>query len=91
VIHKECYARYAKSHEKLANWHKEDFGGIVINNKVFQFTDNGFEESKEDVNTVNTADKVMLQNYGRPYKDGKPTGSFYKFAKKVEESSVKTW
>jgi len=91
VIHKECYARYGKSHELLANWQQEDFEGIVINNKVFKFTEGGIEELKEEVSAVNAADKVVLQNYGRPYKDGKPTGSYYKFAKKVEDNDVKVW
>lgn len=31
-------------------------------------------------------DKVVLQNYGRPYNDaGKPTGTYYKYAKANDE------
>ena len=33
VIHKECYARYGKSHEVLANWSPEDFDFVVVDNK----------------------------------------------------------
>ena len=35
-----------------------------------------------DAKAVQAADKLALQNYGRPYSAaGKPTGTFYKYAK----------
>lgn len=39
-----------------------------------------------NVDAIAAADKMTLQNYGRPYDAaGKPTGTFYKYAKKHEE------
>ncbi len=51
--------------------------------------DNTFYEHQEearrddvDVKQLQARDKDVLQNYGRPYNEqGKPTGSYYKFAK----------
>jgi len=51
----------------------------------------GAEVIGEEVKVVGEVDKVVLQNYGRPYIGGKPTGTYYKFAKKVEDNDVKVW
>eukprot|EP01125_Pyxidicula_operculata_P022704 TRINITY_DN9513_c0_g1_i1.p1 TRINITY_DN9513_c0_g1~~TRINITY_DN9513_c0_g1_i1.p1 ORF type:complete len:382 (+),score=96.01 TRINITY_DN9513_c0_g1_i1:26-1171(+) len=92
AIHKECYDRYGSSHEKLSNWNVSDFEGIVTNGKFYKFTENGgIEETNEDVTQLNNKDKTTLQNYGRPYKDGKTSGSFYAMAKKFEDKDVFTW
>jgi len=94
-IHHECYARYGASHTALANWQKEDFEGLVVGNRFWRFSDeNGgtyLEVMDEDVKALNERDKMMLQNYGRPYNAGKPTGTYYKFSKKVESNDVKVW
>ena len=91
AIHKECYERYGASHRKLANWAPEDFECIVVQDKLYPLTleDGGtsvvFDAEKdikeEDVKVVQANDKTILQNYGRPYKDNKPTGSYYALAK----------
>ena len=66
-VHAECYVRYGKSHEVLANWSAEDFTGELD------------RLDKE----ANAADTLLLQNYGRPYTEaGKPQGTYYKYAKK---------
>jgi hypothetical protein len=73
----------------------EDFEGVIIGNKFYRFLgDEGnkkIEETQEDVKVINERDKTLLQNYGRPYKDGKPTGTYYKYAKKVEDNNVQVW
>merc|ERR1712034_148771 len=33
------------------------------------------------VTEVEKQDKTVLQNYGRPYREGRPSGTYYKFAK----------
>jgi len=38
-----------------------------------------FQEKTQD---ILKEDKVALQNYGRPYKNGRPVGNYYKHAKK---------
>jgi hypothetical protein len=84
-IHRECYQRYGLSHLELANYQKDDFEGVIIGSKFYQFREgNHLEETQEDIKVIIEKDKMVLQNYGRPYNAGKPSGSYYKFAKKVE-------
>jgi len=91
VIHQNCFHRYGESHKALANYSPNDFEGIVIGGKFYLNTKEGLvQDEKSDVGEINSQDKVILQNYGRPYKDGKPTGSYYKFAKKIHEN-LKVW
>jgi hypothetical protein len=73
------YKRYGESHRALANWQREDFSYIHSNGKAYRGREvvEGVDESKLQVN-----DKLVLQNYGRPY-DGKPTGTYYKYAKRA--------
>jgi len=93
-IHRDCYQRYGASHLDLANYAKQDFEGVIIGNKYYQFGNDGSQlvETQEDIKGIIEQDKNMLQNYGRPYSNaGKPYGSYYKFAKKVEENNVEVW
>lgn len=94
AIHKECYDRYGESHRRLANWAPEDFECIAVQDKlhpllfdeekkdgVATFNEEG-EHLKEEAKQVTANDKVVLQNYGRPYnQENKPTGSYYSLAK----------
>jgi len=80
------YKRYGESHKALANWQREDFSYVFSGGKAYRGKDvvAGVDESKTQAN-----DKLVLQNYGRPY-DGKPTGTYYKFAKRLR-SDVDDW
>jgi len=98
VIWKQAYQRYGKSHTLLANWNKNDFEGTIVNDVYYAFKQVGNDvllvedQNEKDVRKIIADDKLILQNYGRPYKDNKtPTGSYYKFAKKFEENEVKSW
>jgi len=92
-IHGSCYQRYGASHVILGNWKREDFEGFVVENKFYKFSEDfkGVEVPEEDVKGLSEKDKNVLQNYGRPYSGGKPSGTYYKFAKKVENKDVKFW
>ncbi len=87
AVHASCYDRYMRSNELLANWRAEDFEGAVVGTEFVPFSANGkpqFDAAKpvENVEAVAASDKMTLQNYGRPYDAaGKPTGTFYKYAK----------
>jgi len=86
--HSECYARYGSSHEKLAAWDPEDFERVIVNSsKVCRASDMSPYE-KQDLTAVKKQDALGLQNYGRPFVDGKPSGTFYKYAKKPP---LKNW
>jgi hypothetical protein len=80
------YKRYGESHRALANWQREDFSYVFSNGKAYRGREvvEGMDESKMQAN-----DKLVLQNYGRPY-DGKPTGTYYKYAKRVR-ADVDDW
>lgn len=83
------YKRYGDSHKALANWNKEDFSYVFADGKAYRGKEVvvGVDESK-----TQNSDKLALQNYGRPYdtKDGKPTGTYYKFAKRAR-SEIDDW
>eukprot|EP00465_Bigelowiella_longifila_P002563 CAMPEP_0185277274 /NCGR_PEP_ID=MMETSP1359-20130426/58228_1 /TAXON_ID=552665 /ORGANISM="Bigelowiella longifila, Strain CCMP242" /LENGTH=246 /DNA_ID=CAMNT_0027871327 /DNA_START=217 /DNA_END=958 /DNA_ORIENTATION=+ len=77
-----AYARYGMSHRALSNWNAKDFSRVIVNGKtVAQSGD--FKVMKENADDILKKDKLALQNYGRPYReDGRPSGNFYKYAKK---------
>jgi hypothetical protein len=90
-IHGDCYNRYGNSHLELANYNPADFEGVIVGNKYYKFSGDGnLEETQEDIKAITEKDKSVLQNYGRPYQLGKPTGSYYKYAKKIEEN-IEVW
>lgn len=89
-IHSQCYARYGDSHRALAKWHPQDFTelGLVGGDapeRIFRFggkPDTDLIPSNEDPKAMQAADKLALQNYGRPYDvNGKPQGCYYSYAK----------
>lgn len=85
-IHAQYYQKYGESHARLANWTPDKFEGFVADNKVYKFVKPGSLEGaldvKVDAKAAQGADKLALQNFGRPYgPTGSPTGSFYKYPK----------
>jgi hypothetical protein len=98
AIHKACYDRYGASHRRLSNWSADDFDGIVsedgkrvVARRMNSHSSSSDGERKEDVQPLSASDdakivanedKLVLQNYGRPYSEtGRPTGTYYKHAK----------
>ena len=94
AIHRECYSRYGESHKQLANWSPADFHSIAYDGKkIYRFQSSSLEliEAPEvDIKAVQADDKLHLQNYGRPYAEGKPRGSYYKYPKKFP-ADVNAW
>eukprot|EP00939_MAST-03C_sp_MAST-3C-sp1_P004579 g4579.t1 len=82
-----CYDRYGESHKGLATWDPSDFEYLAVSGgKAFLRSGDlaaVSDKSESDYKAMQKADKTTLQNYGRPYdeKSGRPTGSFYKYAK----------
>jgi len=80
-IYKEAYDSLDKNHKLLANYLAKDFMYRLRGDTVFHAVTHmpcKFEKSE-----VVTKDKSVLQNYGRPYSEQKPTGTYYKYAKKT--------
>lgn len=71
--------------KKYAPWSESDFSAQVVNGKVLNMDTMQFELD-QDPKAIQAADTKLIQNYGRPYDAaGKPTGSFYQFAKQPED------
>lgn len=86
--------KYADAHSRLANWQQSDFEGVVSGTKFIPFKAGVEGELDEDaavaidnVDALAAADKLCLQNYGRPYDAaGKPSGTYYKYAREKMEA-----
>jgi len=82
-IWRDCYTRYAESHKTLSNWSPDDFEGIIVADTFCSIKENiVIPEGPADLKTIQNLDKLVLQNYGRPYNEaGKPTGGYYEYSK----------
>jgi hypothetical protein len=87
--------RAANVHVRASNWAREDFlgfadgkSGEVRANKASNSTQNA-PVSAKTAKEWNAADKVLLQQYGRPYHSGRPSGVYYAHAKKAGD--LKVW
>jgi len=94
------YQQSLKSTMELQNWSTDDFQYVVQDGKVHDFeVSNGQVQLKDffadlDPKVIQDKDKVALQNYGRPYVDGKPTGTYIKaplMAKLGEPGGFGAW
>eukprot|EP00756_Hemistasia_phaeocysticola_P058912 Hpha_TRINITY_DN35591_c0_g1::TRINITY_DN35591_c0_g1_i1::g.84563::m.84563 len=77
---------------KAGNWDPERFEKVALGDRLYDFTVDGGTVKPEgqgepaEVSKQVDADKATLQNYGRPYSDGKPDArSWYSFAKSPGE------
>jgi len=80
-IHGRCYARYGSSHLALAAWDPADFERVIVDGVECRASDMSPCE-KQDLTAVKKEDALGLQNYGRPFVNGRPSGTFYKYYKK---------
>jgi len=86
AIHAAQYARYGSDHSKISNWQPHDFQQIIVLDKLFAL-DSSTTPAKigkpveGDAKEVSNKDKATMQNYGRPLVAGKPSGTYYKFAR----------
>lgn len=67
---------------KLSPWREADFRYRVMEGQVFEGR-SAFPEL--DPKQVQKSDAQAMCNYGRPYEEGKPSGTYYQFAKAPEE------
>ncbi|CAK0900562.1 unnamed protein product [Prorocentrum cordatum] len=80
-VHREFLNKCWRLQERFAPWAEKDFGCQIINGSVFNMAENRMELDS-DPQSIQAEDAKKLQNYGRPYDDaGKPTGTYYKYAK----------
>jgi len=93
--HKKCCNSYA-----LSNWDPKDFSRVVCNGKAWQIHDTlpagqilRGDASGDDALKMQAQDKLLLQNYGRTYKDGRPGGTYYKHSKaaKIGYGGISIW
>ncbi|CAE8640277.1 unnamed protein product, partial [Polarella glacialis] len=68
-------------------WKEDCFAYRVHGDQVTEKGSDGNFEVKPDMcsKEVQKGDAKALQNYGRPYKDDKPTGTYYKYAKEPKD------
>jgi hypothetical protein len=88
-IHRETLERYENSDSQLAKWPSVGFGACVIDGTTVVRTAPSSTDELDTAAKIQAVDKDILQNYGRPYKDGKPTGTYYSLAK--APGSVEVW
>jgi hypothetical protein len=83
-----------KCGEWFCNWSPEDFEGVAADlpglngSRRTVFLEHGGSAVNFDVDVAaaNAADRLELQNYGRPYgANGEPTGRFYQFPRRWDE------
>jgi len=67
---------------KLSPWREADFSYCVVEGQVFE---GQTARTELDPKQVQKGDSQALCNYGRPYEDGKPSGTYYQFAKEPHE------
>jgi len=71
----------------LANWQPGEFACRLTSNGVIACKTQTPIEA--DFREMVKEDQLVFQNYGRPYVDGKPSGMYYKYARK--SGCLETW
>lgn len=84
VSYKAAHEKFTKevlaSQQLLGNWQASDFTMRLKDGQLLHAESGQLVEGTSFLDIVK-ADKNILQNYGRPYDAGMPTGFFYKHAK----------
>jgi len=80
-IHRKQWARYHDVQRRCAAWNSEDFRFCSMGT-VYTLD---MTKTLEDGQKLQQMDKLVLQNYGRPYADEKPTGSYYSFPREPDK------
>ena len=68
-------------HERVAQWKPDDFGAVATEDRLYDLGSGEVAGDAEERKQTLAADKLWLQAYGRPYSNGKPSGTYYKYAK----------
>jgi hypothetical protein len=80
------FEAYGASHARLEQWSPEDFDAAIVDGRVVVERPSGgaVKGAPVGVSEMLAADKLALQNYGRPYNQaGQPTGTYYRYAKQA--------
>lgn len=82
--HDAMISRAHEAQQLCSAWKETDFEYRVMGSQVF---DKGgtIVQPGLDPKQVQKSDCLALQNYGRPFAGGKPTGSYYKYAKEPRD------
>jgi len=83
-----CYLRYGSSHRELAAWDPADFERVIVDGLRICRSSDMTPCEDQNLAGAKKADGLALQNYGRPFVNGRPSGTYYKFAKKPP---LKNW
>mmetsp|Transcript_12460 Transcript_12460/g.33009 ORF Transcript_12460/g.33009 Transcript_12460/m.33009 type:complete len:399 (-) Transcript_12460:105-1301(-) len=84
-VHREFLNKCWRLQERFAPWAENEFECQIINGRVYNMDEKRMEPDS-DPKAIQADDSKKLQNYGRPYDDsGKPTGTYYKYAKKPDQ------
>ena len=97
AIYSATVSNYRALQFKFAKWSCEDFDGVVTEVGDRRLVYAPFSSvlvenrpSEAEVKGFSNSDKLILQNYGRPYSTTEqPCGSFYSFPK--EPSDINQW
>jgi len=89
AMHQAAFERCGESQNILANHSSADFEAVILDGCTVLSGSPLAAETDTDVKALQAADKLVLQNYGRPYRaNGRPSGTFYQFAK---EAPLREW
>merc|ERR1712194_716749 len=84
-VHREFVNRCWMLQDRFSPWKENDFRCQVADGRAYSM-DEKRTELDSDAKVLQAEDAKKLQNYGRPSDDsGKPTGTYYKYAKKPGE------
>jgi len=84
-VHREFMNKCWRLQDRFSPWAEKDFRCQIVNGRAYNMDEHRMDPDA-DAKVMQTEDAKKLQNYGRPYDDaGKPTGTYYKYAKKPGE------
>lgn len=86
TMHSNILRKCRRVQQLFSPWEESDFTHQVVNGKVFSLVEGLVAEPDKDARCLQQEDTKVLQNYGRPYdRDGRPTGTYYRYAKSPSE------
>jgi len=83
AYHSALMRKVKRAQKLFSPWQESDFSHQVVNGKVFSLLGGVTAAPELETQAVHKEDTLALQNYGRPYKDGKPSGTYYRYPKKA--------
>eukprot|EP00928_Gymnodinium_smaydae_P027123 TRINITY_DN21079_c1_g1_i2.p1 TRINITY_DN21079_c1_g1~~TRINITY_DN21079_c1_g1_i2.p1 ORF type:complete len:465 (-),score=57.89 TRINITY_DN21079_c1_g1_i2:215-1453(-) len=81
-MHAALIQRCVTMQERFGPWNEDDFAYQVYDGHVFTAGDEPELISDMSVSAIQKSDTAAMQNYGRPYVDGSPSGGYYLYPKR---------